>query len=675
MSIPLSRREYKSLAPEVSEIRLSQEKFKIVDPQLEQDTSRSGQTIGVSGAKLVGTTLDNKIQIESLIGQGGMSVVYRGTHLVLNRPVAIKVILPGLGFNDKAVLRLQQEAKAAYSLAHENLASVHDVSVTSEGLPYLVMDFAGGETLAEMLKRGPLEPSKAIEIFAQICAGLRAAHAQGVIHRDIKPGNIMVEHLADGRELVKIVDFGIAKKVTENSEEIQKLTQTGEVFGTPLYMSPEQCRGDKLDDLSDIYSLGCVFYEALTGAPPFKGESSIATILLHLGKETPTPGKDFNLPAPLVSVLHRCLEKSSKNRYQSMDELYKDLQAIKEGGKTAKKYVKKSHVSKPVKVIAALALSSFAVAMFFVLREAGNQIFNYEYGYETVAACNAKLAKNPDEFKAYALRANLNMGQQQWAKAVADYTDCIRLTKAPADVYAYRAQAYIQLRKYKEAVADCNSALALEPHHMAALQNRAMAYGRLQKYDQSLADANVYLQKNPSDVSMLGRRARDLIALGRYKEAIDDCTLAIKIDPTNSQPFADRARAYNSLHKNQDAIADATEAIKLNRDPAAYTELACAQLSLHQYDKALENAQTALQLEPSQPLALTLKAEALGATGKPEEALVVCNKGLSHYPTFAPMIQARAWVYSRLGKLDLAQQDLEKLKTMGSQKPTPAAVN
>ena len=167
---------------------MEQEKFKIDDPTIVQEITGPEQPFENRTDKLVGTILDHKIQIESLIGQGGMSVVYRGTHLVLNRAVAVKIILPGLGFNDKAVLRLQQEAKAAFSLSHKNLASVHDVSLTSDGLPYLVMDFAPGETLSEVLKRGPLEPAVAIEIFSQITAGLAAAHAQGVIHRDIKPG-------------------------------------------------------------------------------------------------------------------------------------------------------------------------------------------------------------------------------------------------------------------------------------------------------------------------------------------------------------------------------------------------------------------------------------------------------------------------------------------------------
>ncbi len=191
---------------------MGQEKFKPDDATLMQEITLSDEPFQNSSDKLVGTILDGKIQIESLIGQGGMSVVYKGTHQVQNRPVAVKVILAGLGFSDKAVLRLQQEAKAAFSLSHKNLASVHDVSLTSDGLPYLVMDFAGGETLSELLRPGPLEPMRAIEIFGQICAGLGAAHAQGVIHRDIKPGNIMVEHMAGGGDLVKIVDFGIAKK-------------------------------------------------------------------------------------------------------------------------------------------------------------------------------------------------------------------------------------------------------------------------------------------------------------------------------------------------------------------------------------------------------------------------------------------------------------------------------
>ena len=285
--------------------------------------------------KLVGTLLDDKIRIDSVIGQGGMGVVYKGTHLVLNRPVAVKVIVPGAGFNEKAVMRLQQEAKAAFSLSHKNLASVHDISQTGNGLSYLVMDFADGQMLSDLLKRGPFDATQVVEIFSQVAEGLKEAHSQGVIHRDIKPSNIMVETLPTGTYQVKIIDFGIAKKVTENADEIQKLTQTGEVFGTPLYMSPEQCRGMTLDARSDIYSLGCVLYESLTGVPPFKGESAVATILQHLDKKVPTPDKQYNIPAPLMTVINKCLEKDNKDRYQTMDDLLNDLAVIKDGGITA----------------------------------------------------------------------------------------------------------------------------------------------------------------------------------------------------------------------------------------------------------------------------------------------------------------------------------------------------
>ena len=174
---------------------------------------------------------------------------------------------------------------------------------------------AGGGTLAEIIDTGPMPAYRAVEIFRQVSAGLDAAHGQRVIHRDIKPGNIMVESFGEGMDRVKIVDFGIAKKVTENASEIQKLTQTGEVFGTPLYMSPEQCRGDKLDERSDIYSLGCVMFETLTAVPPFKGESAIATIMMHLTKEPPLPDKALAIPDDLVELVLRWSRKKKRRAF------------------------------------------------------------------------------------------------------------------------------------------------------------------------------------------------------------------------------------------------------------------------------------------------------------------------------------------------------------------------
>jgi len=658
--------------PELKEAEFKQDQ--LTHDQLKQDqptgslTDGTGDLTAAQSAalqdcqKLLGTILGDKIQIESLIGQGGMSVVYQGRHLVLDRKMAVKVLLPTLGMNAKAVLRLQQEAKAAYSLSHENLASVHDVALTSEGLPYLVMDFAEGETLAEMIKRGPMAPDLAIEIFSQICAGLRAAHNQSVIHRDIKPGNIMVEILADGKVKVKVVDFGIAKKVTENADEIQKLTQTGEVFGTPLYMSPEQCRGDKLDERSDVYALGCVLFEALTGAPPFVGQSSIATIMMHLNKETPAPEK-LAVPRGLASVIYKCMEKDPNKRYQSMNSLYNDLQLLKEGEQPVK-YNPKRPMPKLLKIGLGLLCTAVIATGYYAYQMTTAYVQNYSLGYQTIEECNDKLSRNHDDFKGYYCRGRLFYARGEYTKAVADFTDAIRLRKDHAFTYAQRAATYNKLGKYDQAIADCDVQIGLE-RNVAGLHNRAEAYMGKRDWPNALKDADEFLAKYPGDFDMTLLRAKVLYQLDRLDDADTACTRAISLSNQNADAYSFRARINFRRHLMEKALADCNEAIRLNRDANSYYFRSLIFANQKNYEAAMSDIEAFLDLKPNNASASKVKTYILYETGKYEKALEACNIWLQSEPKSAKAYLYRANIYKHLQKLGAAQADkaeYERLK-------------
>jgi serine/threonine protein kinase len=270
----------------------------------------------------------DKYEFLGVIGEGGMGVVYKARQIHLNRLVAIKT-LNTTGFSDQALKRFEREAKAASGLLHPNLITIRDYGVDNHDQPYMIFDFINGVTLAELIKRhGQIELDKALDIFLQVAKGLSYAHQHGVLHRDIKPSNIIIS--ADYRE-VKIVDFGIAK-VLDSGEGGQKLTQTGEIFGTPLYMSPEQSAGKILDARSDLYSMGCVMFEALTAIPPLVGESAIATIIKHQNEIPPTLrevslGKEF--PPALEGIVAKLLAKNPDARYQKADEVIEDLRSIK----------------------------------------------------------------------------------------------------------------------------------------------------------------------------------------------------------------------------------------------------------------------------------------------------------------------------------------------------------
>ncbi len=276
-----------------------------------------------------GVILLEKFKVLELLGVGGMGSVYRINHLFMNQQYALKC-LNKCQRNDINWRRFENEAKAANMLDHANLLRVFDFGLLPGGRPYFLMELVNGVTLADEVRRlGRLPMKRAIKIFIQVAFAIHYAHEHGIIHRDLKPSNIMLEK-KDGEEneAVKVVDFGIAKLTGVDEFNQQTLTKTGEIFGSPLYMSPEQCSGTGIDNRADLYSLGCLFYEALTGAPPFIGETALATMMKHQN-ELPLSLKEASMgigfPTGLEKIIATLLEKDPNLRYQKANSLAADL--------------------------------------------------------------------------------------------------------------------------------------------------------------------------------------------------------------------------------------------------------------------------------------------------------------------------------------------------------------
>jgi len=278
-----------------------------------------------------GTVVLDRYKVVELVGVGGVGSVFRVTHVHLGTVYALKCLNKEQP-KDNTWRRFQNEAKAAHILDHPSLIKVHDFGLMPGRRPYFVMDFVEGTTLADEIQRiGRLPVKRCIRIFIQVAFAIAYAHENGVIHRDLKSSNVMVVKTAkDGveEEIVKIVDFGIAKLTGADEFNQQTLTKTGEIFGSPLFMSPEQCMGLIVDSRSDLYSLGCMFYEALTGAPPFIGESALATMMKHqseppLSLKEASMGIDF--PVELERIVAKLLEKDPNQRYQNASLLAQDL--------------------------------------------------------------------------------------------------------------------------------------------------------------------------------------------------------------------------------------------------------------------------------------------------------------------------------------------------------------
>lgn len=278
---------------------------------------------------MIGYIIDRKYEVISVLGYGGMGVVYKVKHLVLGRFFAIKIIHPYLAADVRNRRRFQREAQAASRLTHPNLAAVFDWDIMEDGRPYIVMYYIDGVKLSDLIKvRETVNAASWTSIFMQMCDAIAHAHANGVLHRDLKPSNVILSSSDEASHFVKIVDFGIAKILTQSSGQANELTKTGEVFGSPFYMSPEQCMGRPLDVRSDIYGLGVVMYECLTGTCPFLGDSLYDTMTKHV-KEKPAAFAESD-PASKVSkeleaIVMRCLEKSPDQRYQSMSSVKRAL--------------------------------------------------------------------------------------------------------------------------------------------------------------------------------------------------------------------------------------------------------------------------------------------------------------------------------------------------------------
>ena len=279
--------------------------------------------------QLVGTILNNTYEILEVIGGGGMGLVYKARHRLMNRIVAIKM-LHRISSAD-TLKRFQLEAQAASCLSLPNILTVYDFGVTPEGQPFMVMDYLEGTSLADVLEaEGHVEIDRAISIFIQACGGLAHAHQKGVLHRDIKPSNIMLVKYGDQEDFVKIVDFGIAKLLNQGPGD---LTKSGEVYGSPSYMSPEQCRGRETDARSDIYAMGCVMYRTLTGFPLFTGDD-IIELLFKQVSELPAPFNkicpELNLPLDLQAVVFKAIAKDPNDRFATMSDFKEALELLKE---------------------------------------------------------------------------------------------------------------------------------------------------------------------------------------------------------------------------------------------------------------------------------------------------------------------------------------------------------
>ena len=274
---------------------------------------------------MLGTVLLDRVRIERVIARGGMGKVYYGEQVGMKRPCAIKILDPRLAGadTDDFARRFQLEASTAAKLTHPNVVTIFDYGETLDGSCFIAMEYLEGRSLSDELKKnGSLAPERAIHVTRQVCRALREAHNLGVVHRDMKPANVFLQHKDDDEDFVKVLDFGLVKETSP--QDGQDHTQIGQIMGSPRYMAPEQVQGKPVDARTDIYSVGAMFYAMLSGRPPFDKATELATMMAHVSDPAPplsTVAPDLALPPGLEAVVLKCLAKQPEDRFSSMEEL------------------------------------------------------------------------------------------------------------------------------------------------------------------------------------------------------------------------------------------------------------------------------------------------------------------------------------------------------------------
>jgi eukaryotic-like serine/threonine-protein kinase len=277
----------------------------------------------VTGDPFVGKVIDGRYEIQARIGEGGMGVVYKSRQVSIDRVVALKMLNQQMAQDPTWVQRFYNEAKACSRLQHPNTIRMFDFGQTGDGRLFMTMEFLDGMVLRSAIGTGPMAPQRVVKILIQCCASLAEAHAIGIIHRDLKPDNVFLLNMAGSPDFVKVLDFSVAKLLQEND---RMKTQAGVVFGTPQYMSPEQGRGLPLDARSDLYALGVLAFEMLTGRVPFHDDNPMTVIQMHLRAEVPPLPQ--TIPYSVQQIVRRALEKDPARRYQSSGEMMQHCQQV-----------------------------------------------------------------------------------------------------------------------------------------------------------------------------------------------------------------------------------------------------------------------------------------------------------------------------------------------------------
>ena len=604
-------------------------------------------------------------EIVAPIGAGGMGEVYRACDTRLGRDVAIKLVGEQLMTNPQALARFEREARAIAALSHPNIVALYDVG-RERSVAFTVMELLDGEALDRRLGKGPLPWRTAVGIAAAVADGLASAHARGIVHRDLKPANIFLTH--DG--VIKIVDFGLAGGEPSEVTTSTARTLSGDVFGTPPYMSPEQVRGGNADARSDVFALGCVLYEMLAGCRPFRGNTSAETAAAILRDPPPDLAATSAHPVPtgVVALVSRCLAKDPHDRFQSSSDLAFGLRELLagSGANTPARGVRGRSLQGP------LALTAAAVVIVGLIVAARS---DFVRGGSPAASAELRTATPllPAAYAAYerGRHAWEKRGESDLQEAIRHFQDAIDAEPTYAPAYAAMADAYAQLGygsfvrpedAFPRARAAAEKAIELNP--VLAEAHAARGYA-LMYYDWNFPEAEAEYRTaialNPRYAVAHQWYAYLATAMERpLADAETEIAAAARLASLSPAILADRAYIYHYYGRNEDALRFADSALKMNPNFAlVYFWRGRILTSLGDYAEADRAFQSIGALRTWTP-AMAALGYMYGRAGRTDDARRILAEfdGLSRRGRYASAY-AIAVIYAGLGDRERALASLE----------------
>jgi len=636
---------------------------------------------------MIGSTISHYNVIEKL-GGGGMGVVYKAQDLRLNRFAALKFLPPHISIDEEEKKRFILEARAASSLEHNNICTVYEIDESPDGQIFIALAFYDGETLKKKIQKGPLKLLETIDITVQVAEGMAVAHKQGIVHRDIKPANIMITD----QNIVKILDFGLAKLSGQS-----KITVAGTTLGTIAYMSPEQAAGDNINHRTDIWSLGVMFYEMLTGEVPFKAEHERAIIYMIINQELLPPSSlDRKIPHQVDSLVSKLLEKDPNIRYQSMEDLVKDL-------KTVKNEIETSSTASKTKAIAVLPFDNISPDkendyfsdglteeliinlsrlknMRIISRTTSMQFKGTKKDIKTIGReigaryiIEGSVRKAGDNLRIAAQLIDVENDSQLWAesfkgkladifdiqeKVSKDIVDALMLKLSPTEKVGLTKRATLNPEAFDYALRARDALYRLTKNNVhLAIQ----LFTRAIELDQRYAAAHAGLGESYATLYQYFE-ANDTW----LDKAIESSLKALMYDPTLSEAYTALGLAYFDKKQLDEAITSTLKAIELDKENfIAYWILGRIYYTTDRDDEAIQQFKKTIQLNSNfynayNDILMTYERRNDNENAKKilEEVLQIIPAYLSKYPD-----DARAHMYHAI---HLAQVDrVEEAKIEG----------